>query len=59
METLHELENSVAGLSSDDYKKFRDWFWEHEQQKWDAQIEKNIAENKLDSLVNKALQDYK
>lgn len=59
METLHQLENSIAGLSPDDYQKFRDWFWEHEQQKWDVQIESDIKDNKLEAFANAALQDYK
>ena len=59
METLHQLENSIARLSTDDYKKFRDWFWEYEHQKWDAKIETDIANHKLDALVKAALQNFK
>ena len=59
METLQELENSVAALSTSDYKKFRDWFWKQENQKWDAKIESDIKDNKLEALAGKALQDFK
>ena len=59
MEALHELENSIAGLSADNYKKFRDWFWEYEQQKWDAKIEADLVDKKLDIFANAALQNFK
>ena len=59
MKTVNELENSITGLSAEDYKKFRDWFWEYEHQTWDAKLEADIKNNKLDALANAALQDFK
>ena len=59
MQTLHELENLVARLSADDFVKFRNWFLEYEQAKWDARIEEDIKNNKLDVFADKALQDFR
>lgn len=59
METLNELENSIIRLSAEEYKKFRDWFWEYEQERWDAKIEKDIEDKKLDTLANAALKNFK
>ena len=58
METLNELENSIARLSAEDYKKFRDWFMEYEHQKWDVKLEADIKNNKLDAFAKAALQDF-
>lgn len=59
MKNLSEIEQSVAKLPEDDFAKFRQWFWEYENEKWDARIEKDMAGKKLEALSNKALSDYK
>ena len=59
MSKLSEIETSVAKLHEDDFAKFRQWFWEDENEKWDKQIEKDIAEKKLDGLTAKAIADFK
>ncbi|MFM2326511.1 MAG: hypothetical protein RIR31_713 [Bacteroidota bacterium] len=58
MKTLSEIEQSVAKLQENDFAKFRQWFWEYENEKWDNRIEKDIADKKLDTLASKALSDY-
>lgn len=55
---LTEIEQSVSQLPEDDFAKFRQWFWEYENEKWDMKIENDIAEKKLDALASKALSDY-
>ena len=59
MAKLSEIENSVTKLSENEYEKFRQWFWNYENEKWDTQIEKDIAGNKLTSIANEAITDYK
>lgn len=58
MEKLTQLESSVSNLSNDDYSQFREWFWQHENERWDAQLEKDISEDKLNSLAMQALKDF-
>ena len=58
MKNLSEIEQSVAKLPEDDFVKFRQWFWEYENEKWDDRIEEDIAGKKLDALADKALSDY-
>jgi hypothetical protein len=59
MENLTQLEASVSELSGNDYAQFRQWFWQHENERWDEQLEKDINENKLDSFATQALKDFK
>jgi hypothetical protein len=59
MQKLEELEKSISKLSDNEYAEFRQWFWEHENERWDAQVEKDIIDNKLANLANEALEDYK
>ena len=58
MKNLSEIEQSVTQLPEGDFAKFRQWFWEYENEKWDARIDKDIAGKKLDALAQKALSDY-
>jgi hypothetical protein len=59
MQKLTELETSVSQLSDVEYAKFSQWFWRYENERWDAQMEKDVAEKKLDVLANKAIEDFK
>ncbi len=58
MKNLSEIEATVALLPEDDFAKFRQWFWEYKNEKWDTRIEKDIAAKKLDGLASKALTDF-
>ncbi len=58
MANLLEIENFVAKLSPVDFKQFREWFFEYENQKWDKQIEADISSNKLLSLSEQAIEDF-
>ena len=58
MKNLSEIEQSVAKLQENDFAKFRQWFWEYENEKWDKRIEQDIADKKLDTLASKAISDY-
>ena len=58
MNNLSDIEQSVSQLPENEFVKFRQWFWEFENQKWDARIKKDINKNKLDNLANEAIADY-
>jgi hypothetical protein len=58
MKPLSEIEQSVAKLQENDFVKFRQCFWEYENEKWENRIEKAIADKKLNLLTSKALSDY-
>ncbi len=59
MQKLTEIETSVSKLSDTEYAKFREWFWEHENERWDIQLEKDVTDKKLEGLANKAVIDFK
>ena len=59
MEKVTQLENSVSKLSNNEFDEFRQWFWQYENERWDAQLEKDIEENKLDSFANEAIENFK
>ena len=59
MNNLSDIENSVSRLPDEDFARFRQWFLEFENKKWDLQIEQDINENKLSNMANEAVADYK
>jgi hypothetical protein len=57
--TIYEIEKAVAGLSSNDLARFREWFEEFDAQLWDEQFENDVKSGKLDDIANKAIADFK
>ena len=55
---VEALKQAVQGLSDNELKLFRDWFLEYEAAIWDAEIEVDILDGKLDTLAEKALKEY-
>ena len=59
MGRVEDLEKAVEGLSSEDLREFRRWFFEFDAELWDRQLERDVAEGKLDSLIDEALEDHR
>jgi hypothetical protein len=54
MTRVEQLEEAVDSLPADEYRQFRNWFFERDWAEWDRQIEKDSASGKLDFLLNEA-----
>jgi hypothetical protein len=57
MTTLHEVEEAVRRLPSDELAAFRTWFAEYDAAAWDRQLEEDVAAGRLDALAEEALRD--
>ncbi len=57
--SLDELENAVAGLSANELERFRAWFAGFDADAWDRQLEKDVADGKLDALADQALHEHR
>ncbi|HJT17564.1 MAG TPA: hypothetical protein VJ853_09260 [Thermoanaerobaculia bacterium] len=55
MTKLETLEAEIAKLTADELDAFRAWFAEFDWKIWDAELERDVAEGKLDRLGEKAL----
>jgi hypothetical protein len=58
MSNLDEIELTVTELQPDQLAQFRDWFARFDAENWDAQIEQNVAEGKLDALAQQAIEHH-
>ncbi|MBW4571585.1 MAG: hypothetical protein KME31_27285 [Tolypothrix carrinoi HA7290-LM1] len=55
MLTLEQIESAILQLSPDEYKKLIEWFADLDYQRWDEQLEKDIADGKLEALAQEAI----
>ena len=57
--SLSEIEQAVEKLPPRELEAFRRWFAAFDAQRWDEQIEADVAAGKLDALAEKALAAYR
>lgn len=58
MSTVAEIENALERLPVEDARKIAEWLQRYLDEKWDKQIDGDIAAGRLDKLADKAMQDY-
>ena len=59
MSNVQEIERAVSQLSLEELTTFRVWFSEFDAEVWDRQFEEDVAEGRLNSLAERALQHLK
>jgi hypothetical protein len=58
MSEVEELENRVYNLPSEEFTKFRDWFLQLENDRWDNQIKSDFQAGKFNKLIAKAREEF-
>lgn len=59
MSTVQQLESTVRQLSAEELAAFRAWFAEFDAERWDRQLEADVAAGRLDWLVEEARRDLR
>jgi hypothetical protein len=59
MSTLEQIEAAILSLPSNDFEKLRHWFFDMDYQRWDEQLERDIAEGRLEALAQEAIAEFK
>lgn len=59
MSTVDEIEAAVRKLSPEELASFRTWFAEFDAAAWDVQVEQDVADGRLDALIDEAVQDWR
>jgi hypothetical protein len=59
MQGLEQIEAAILTLPADDFQKLRRWFADLDYQRWDEQLERDVANGKLDDLAAEAIAEYK
>lgn len=58
MTEVEELEDRVRNLPKEEFSKFRDWFFEVENELWDKQIKTDFQAGKFNRLIEKAREEF-
>ncbi|MEA5593905.1 hypothetical protein [Rivularia sp. UHCC 0363] len=59
MSTLKQIEAVILTLSSDEFHQLKQWFFDVDYQRWDEQLEQDIADGKLEALAEEAISEFK
>jgi hypothetical protein len=59
MSTIEQIEAAILTLTSDEFQRLRQWFFDVDYQRWDEQLEQDIAEGKLEALAEEAIAEFK
>jgi hypothetical protein len=59
MNTVEEITTAIAALPPDQVAQIRAWLNERAEAEWDAQIERDEREGRLDALAERALAEHK
>jgi hypothetical protein len=58
MTTIDEIKVAIAQLPPDVLREFHAWYEQFDAQRWDEQLEADVAAGRLDSLADEALRAY-
>jgi tRNA A22 N-methylase len=58
MSQLEQIETAILSLPSHDFEKLRQWFLNLDYELWDEQIERDIADGKLEALAAEAIAEF-
>ena len=56
MKAVAEIQQAILELPASDYAQLSRWFHEQDWQQWDAEIEQDSRDGKLDFLLAQAVQ---
>ncbi len=57
MMQVEQLQKAIEALPDRDFSRLRQWFAEQDWQRWDKQLEVDVAAGKLDFLLEEALSE--
>ncbi len=58
MESIDKIKSAITHLPDEEFSSFVTWFQKFEEERWDKELEKDIAEGKLDNLADEALNGF-
>ena len=56
--SVEEIEKAITQLSTEDVAELSAWFADYQAQLWDEQIERDLAEGRLDALLEEVDAEY-
>ena len=57
MNTLESIESAILQLPSEQFRQLTDWLLDLDYERWDHQLEQDIANGKLEKLAQAAINE--
>jgi hypothetical protein len=58
MSTIEQIETAILTLAPNEFQQLRQWFLDVDYQRWDEQLEQDIADGKLEDLAAEAIAEF-
>ena len=58
MSNLEQIEAAILSLPSNEFERLRFWFFDLDYERWDEQLEQDIADGKLEELAQEAIAEF-
>jgi len=58
MSNLEQIEAAILSLPSNEFERLRLWFLDLDYERWDAQIEQDIEDGKLEAFAQEAIAEF-
>jgi hypothetical protein len=58
MSTLEQIEAAILTLPSNDFNQLRQWLSNLDYERWDDQLEEDIADGKLEAFAQEAISEF-
>ncbi|BAZ82088.1 hypothetical protein NIES73_33650 [Sphaerospermopsis kisseleviana NIES-73] len=59
MSTIEQIEAAILTLPPEQFQRLRQWILDIDYQRWDEQLEQDIADGKLEALAEEAIAEFK
>ncbi|MFM7406789.1 MAG: hypothetical protein ACKO3K_09035 [Cuspidothrix sp.] len=59
MSTIEQIEAAILTLPPEQFQQIRQWILDIDYQRWDEQLEQDIADGKLEALAEEAIAEFK
>jgi hypothetical protein len=58
MSNLEQIEAAILSLPSNEFEKLKQWFLDLDYERWDEQLEQDIADGKLEAFAQEAIAEF-
>lgn len=58
MSNLEQTKAAIRSLSSDEFDRLKQWLFDLDYERWDKQLERDIAEGKLEEFAKEAIAEF-
>lgn len=59
MSNLEQIEAAILSLPSSEFERLKLWLLDLDYDRWDEQLEQDVADGKLESLAQEAIAEFK